>query len=96
MRYIARVNKVLRPGMHRVAQIVDGELTPVAVLPSPDRVEILVEPGETSCFMYRFTRAGEVCGDTWHASFDDAVAQAHFEFGLERDAFVQVMEGSKP
>ena len=95
MKYIARISEVLQSGMHRTAAIVDGELVPVGTLPTPHRVEIIVDPGEVSCFMYRFTKAGEVCGDTWHASFDDAVAQASFEFGLKRDDFVRVVEGGK-
>ena len=95
MKYIARIREVLQTDIHRAATIVDGELVPLGVLPAPHRVEISVEPGEQSCFMYRFTKAGEGCGDTWHASFDDAVAQAYFEFGLKREDFVRVVEGGK-
>ena len=95
MKYVARIKEVLRPGIHRVAQIVDGNLTSGEVLREPDRVEISIEAGGTSCFMYRYTRTGEFCGDTWHATLDDAVAQAQFEFGLKRSDFVEVIEGSR-
>src|SRR5262245_14508992 len=72
MKYVARIRRVLRTDVHKVAQICDGVLTPVESLPTAERLEIEIESGATSCFMYRFTSAGEFCGDTWHVNLDDA------------------------
>ena len=87
IKYVARVKQVLHPGIHKIAQISDGELTPVADMPLASRVEIELEGGpDQECMIYRYTDAGEICGDTWHESLRDAFAQATFEYGLcERD-----------
>ncbi len=42
--------------------------------------------------MYRYTAAGPVCGDTWHATFADALAQAAFEYGLAETDFREATE----
>ena len=66
---------------------IPGCLKPVAEMPLPDRVEIELdgEPGQP-CIMYRYTQAGEFCGDTWHETFQAAFEQAEYEYGLsERD-----------
>ena len=37
--------------------------------------------------MYRYTADGQFCGDTWHQSFEAAIAQAKYEYGLDRSDF---------
>lgn len=88
MKYVARVTKVLRTGIHKIGDIQDGELRPVADLPLPDRLEIELEggPGDP-CMIYRYTDDGEFCGDTWHEKLEDALAQAEFEYGLSQRDF---------
>ena len=49
-------------------------------LPWPD-VLVIVEESQGNVFMYRLTRSGEPCGDTWHQSTDDARHQAEYEYG---------------
>ena len=57
-------------------------------MPQADRVEIELEGSESDpCMMNRFTKDNEFCGDTWHENFDDALSQASFEYGLEREDF---------
>jgi hypothetical protein len=49
-------------------------------LPRPD-VLVIEEESEANVFLYRLTRNGEPCGDTWHQSVDDARHQAVYEYG---------------
>lgn len=87
MKYVARVTQVLRTGIHKIGALVDGTIKPVAEMPLPDRVEIEFD-GEPSqpCMMYRYTQAGEFCGDTWHETLQAAFEQSEYEYGLsERD-----------
>jgi hypothetical protein len=51
-----------------------------AVLSTPS-VLVIEQESESSVFLYRLTRDGEPCGDTWHQSVDDALSQATFEYG---------------
>jgi hypothetical protein len=41
---------------------------------------VLLEADETSCMLYRYTRDGKFCGDTWHQTVEDAKHQAEFEY----------------
>jgi len=94
MKYVARVTEVLRTGIHKIGDIQDGEVRPVVDLPLPDRVEIEIKADRTMqpCMMYRYTDAGEFCGDTWHETLEDAFEQAEFEYGLFQRDFQVVDE----
>jgi hypothetical protein len=88
---VARVTQVLRPGIHKIGTIREGILEAGPDLPFPDRVEIefggdIHEP----CFVFRRTREGQFCGDTWHEDLEGALQQAHFEYGLARADFLEV------
>ncbi len=37
--------------------------------------------------MFRYTSSGEFCGDTWHETLEDAIAQAGYEYGLSEQDF---------
>ena len=50
------------------------------MLPIAD-VLLLVVDDDPGAMLYRYTAHGEFGGDTWHASADDARAQALFEYG---------------
>jgi len=88
MKYVARVTQLLRTGVHALGELRDGEVHRVAYLPRPDRLEVELEGGpEQPCMMYRYTDAGEFCGDTWHETLRDAFAQANDEYGLSEGDF---------
>jgi len=81
----------LQPGIHKLGTIRDGVVEAGPNLPIPDRVEIefsgdIHEP----VFMYRWTRNGDFCGDTWHEDLDAALRQAQFEYGLTRADFLEI------
>jgi hypothetical protein len=42
---------------------------------------VLVEGENASAMLYRYRCDGEFCGDTWHASFEEARDQAQYEYG---------------
>lgn len=85
MKYVAIVSKVAVRGIHKLATIEDGEVRDVADLPDPHRVEIELDGSEAeACRMYRYTADDRLCGDTWHQSFEDAIEQAKYEYGLDR------------
>ncbi|BAU46689.1 hypothetical protein SVA_0107 [Sulfurifustis variabilis] len=91
MKYIAKVRQVLRKDIHKLATIEDGEVKVIGPLPLPDRVEIELDGSETEpCKMYRYTEDDEFCGDTWHETFEYALDQAAFEYGLKREDFEPV------
>ena len=93
MKFVARVRKVIRSGIHSIGHIRDGEVVAGDPLPLPDRVEIEVSPDSDTCMMYRYTRSGEFGGDTWHEDLESAFDQAEFEYGLTRGDFL-VVHGS--
>ena len=84
MKYTARVTQVLQQ-VQKQAAIINGELKTVADLPRPDYVEIEAAGGGYS--FYRFTDAGEFCGDTWHEHLWEAFDQARYEYGLTEKNF---------
>jgi hypothetical protein len=90
MKYVARVKDILRPGVHKVGEIVNGEVSHVADMPRPARIEIEPENPDGPFFMYRYTAAGEPCGDTWHPTLEEAFAQAAFEYELTEHDFLRV------
>jgi hypothetical protein len=92
---MARVGRVLRPGINKIGTIVDGKMLPVAELPLPSRVEIELKGGRNEpCMMLRYTDADEFCGDTWHETLKDALSQAEYEYGLVESDFKEVLESS--
>lgn len=83
MKYIAQVTTVLSDGIHTIGAIDDGTIRPIADLPLPSRIEIVLEGGPSQpCMMFRYTNIGDFCGDTWHANLEDAYFQAAYEYGL--------------
>jgi hypothetical protein len=47
----------------------------------PSAVVVLIEPKPSGIFLVRFAADGQVVGDTWHRTIEDAQEQATFEFG---------------
>lgn len=88
MKYVAIIAKVAVHGIHKQATIEGGEVRALIDLPEPHRVEIELDGSEAeACMMYRYTADGQLCGDTWHRSFEAAIDQAKYEYGLDRVDF---------
>ena len=92
MKLVANIDKILQPGIHKIGTVIDGEIAPGADLPTPDRVVIELENPEEPCMMFRYSKEGFFCGDTWHENLEQAFSQANFEYGLSRTDFVRVVE----
>jgi len=86
MKYVAQVATVLRR-VQKVGNVVDGVPRAISDLPDADRIEIVPGKFEGSFMIYRYTRDGEFCGDTWHQNLDDAFHQAKYEYGLQESDF---------
>ena len=94
MRYVAKVTRVIRQGIHTRGAIVEGEAKTVAPMPLPDRIEIELDGAESQpCMMYRYTNDGDFCGDTWHETLAAAFEQANFEYGLTPADFQLISKG---
>jgi hypothetical protein len=55
-------------------------ISPEKMLPIAD-VLLIVADDDPGAMLYRYTAHAEFGGDTWHASVEDARAQAAFEYG---------------
>jgi hypothetical protein len=88
MKYVARVEQVLHAGIHTVGTVENGEVRVLTDLPLPDRIEIELDGSESEpCMTYRYTNDDRFCGDSWHETFEAALEQAEYEYGLEREDF---------
>src|SRR5688572_11856101 len=92
-KYVARVREVLRADIHKIGHIEGGDVVKGQSLPLPDRVEIEPDSSGSACMMYRYTKSGDFCGDTWHQDLESALEQAKFEYGLEKEDFLLVRDG---
>jgi hypothetical protein len=95
MKFIARVREIQKAGIHRIARIKDGEVVSQDPMAFPERVEIEASEDGGECMMYRYSRSGEFCGDTWHESLESALGQAEYEYGLKREDFLVLHDGSQ-
>lgn len=93
MKYVARVKEVLISGIHMNGALENGRVRQVLKLPHPDRVEIEIVGSEAEpCMMYRYADDGSFCGDSWHQTFESALRQAEYEYGLTRHDFQSIEE----
>ena len=93
MKYVARVKEVLASGIHMNGALENGRVRQASELPRPDRVEIEIDGTEAEpCMMYRYADDGSFCGDTWHQTFELALRQAAYEYGLARHDFQSIEE----
>jgi len=44
-------------------------------------LRLLIEQNQDGVFLYRVSNKNEILADTWHASIDDAIVQANYEYG---------------
>lgn len=71
--------RITKPTIHYTGiplELGGGEPDP---MPHPDVVLLVVEPD--AAMLYRFTAQGDVGGDTWHETENDAREQAADEYG---------------
>jgi hypothetical protein len=88
VKYTAHVAQVLKTGIHVVGAVTDGEVHVLSQMPLADRVEIVLDgTPDGPAMMYRYTTAGEFCGDTWHQRLQHAFEQAEYEYGLQPEDF---------
>lgn len=72
---------VIKSIQKRITHHYSGILTPQKLMPLPDILIIEEDNKETNgFFLYRYTKNGEVAGDTWHVNLEDAKQQAVFEY----------------
>lgn len=50
-------------------------------LPTHKVAKLFIEKNEDGFFLFRATSQGTIISDTWHASVQDAMEQAAFEYG---------------
>jgi hypothetical protein len=82
-RFFARVDRarVTRPSSNFVGlppELTEGE-DHRRPLPHPDL--LILKADAAGVYLFRYSAAGEFGGDTWHQTFNDAQAQAVFEYG---------------
>ena len=53
-------------------------------------VLLVIEKEVDGVFLFRFTAAGQVVGDTWHRTVEEAQQQARFEFGESLSNWISV------
>ena len=80
MRLRATVRKVTGHTMHSLVERPASDFE-VTSLPDPKTVEIVEQEG--AIYLLRLDDRGECVADTWHETFEEAKAQASFEFGIE-------------
>jgi hypothetical protein len=79
----ALVKTVAGRTRHGRATIINGLPCEVERIPAPAWVEIAGEP--EGFYLLHFDAKGNCIADTWHATLDEAKAQAHFEFLITSD-----------
>ena len=67
-------------GERRAVHTAGYPMDPDQMLPMAD-VLLLVADAEPGAMLFRYTAYGELSGDTWHATVDEAQAQAILEYG---------------
>jgi hypothetical protein len=67
-------------GERRAAQTSGFPLDPAKMLPIAD-VVLFVGNGGREAMLFRYTAYGDFGGDTYHASLEEALEQAQFEYG---------------
>src|SRR3954469_9426197 len=67
-------------GERQTAQTSGFPMDPAKMLPIAD-VVLLVAGNDPGVMLFRYTAHGEFGGDTYHATSDEALEQASFEYG---------------
>ena len=86
-RYLALVGALA--GERAAAQTAGFPLDPAKMLPVADVVLLIVD-NDPGAMLYRYTAHGELAGDTWHGSADEAREKAAEEYGTALVPWVEV------
>ena len=78
-------------GQRRVTQTSGFPIDLSQILPPPD-VILLIADGDPGAMLFRYTVHGEVGGDTWHPSADDAREACIYEYSDALGEWVDVPE----
>ena len=73
----------------RATHTTNFPLDPTKMLPEAD-VVLLIADEDPGAMLFRYSAFGEVGGDTWHLSVDDAREQAAEEYGDALGAWIDV------
>ena len=92
MKLRAQVKRVLKSGIHYIGTIGEGGPVPVQEMPIPDSVIIEINDNNGIFMMFRYTKSGEFCGDTWHENLELAFQEAEYEYGLLKEDFMEFNE----
>ena len=76
-------------GQRRVTQTSGFPIDPSKILPPPD-VILLIADGDPGAMLFRYTAHGEVGGDTWHPSAEDAREACIYEYSDALGQWVDV------
>jgi len=76
-------------GDRRLQQTAGHPMDPEKMLPTADVILLVTDEEDPSAMLFRYTAFGEVGGDTWHPTSDDAKQNAEDEYG---DALGEWME----
>ena len=68
-------------GERRTAHTAGFPLDAGKLLPTADVLLLVADDDGPGAMVFRYTAHGELGGDTWHVSVDDALEQADFEYG---------------
>lgn len=68
-------------GPRRVTHTAGYPLDPDQLLPEADVVLLVADDDGPGAMLFRYSAFGEVAGDSWHPSADDARDQAAAEYG---------------
>jgi len=90
MKLRARVRRPTGNTEHYQSALEGESLVRVAKMPDPVTVEI--EEGENGYYLFCLDADGACVADTWHLTVGDAKAQAKFEFEIDEQAWLQVVD----
>jgi len=82
MKYIARISSNSSKCSHGIATIKEDTPVLLSSIGGPDSLQIVEEGG--SFYLLYINKMGDTEADTWHASLEDAMGQAEFEFGVTK------------
>jgi len=53
---------------------------------------LLIQADESGTMLFRLAEDGAIVGDTWHASYEEAISQVAYEYGNSVGEWVEVPE----
>jgi hypothetical protein len=77
----AKVRTVTGKTKHLLGTQTDHASLRITELPDPVAVRLVEQDG--AFFLFRLDENGEYISDSWHATVDEAKAQANFEYDIE-------------